>query len=270
MSYSHEGHYSVKPRKRFGQNFLVSQSAIDEISDGIACPENCTLIEIGPGKGALTLRLLEKTNCLHVVEIDRDLVRQLQVKFFNEIALGKLVIHEGDVLKIDIGKLGERLVIVGNLPYNISTPLLFHLAQYQSCIHEMNFMLQEEVVNRLVAKVSTKAYGRLTVMMQRYFLMEKKLIIKPDSFWPVPKVHSATIGFYPLLKTIDATVEPLFSHVVNVAFQKRRKILRNALSSLVTEEDLISAGIDPLSRAEDISVEIYMRLAEILGKKQAP
>lgn len=249
------------PRKRFGQNFLVAQGVIADILAAIAPCAGDTLIEIGPGLGALTVPLLESVPHLHVVEIDRDLIARLRSRFPAQ----RLSIHEGDALKFDFARLGQRLRIVGNLPYNISTPLLFHLAEAAKQVHDMHFMLQKEVVDRMVATPGSRDYGRLSVMLQYRFFMERLFLVPPESFDPAPKVESAIVRMIPLpLDALQARDENLFAEVVTAAFGQRRKMLRNTLRALINEEDLQRLDISPTARAEDLDVAAYVRIANAL------
>jgi 16S rRNA (adenine1518-N6/adenine1519-N6)-dimethyltransferase len=255
-------------RKRFGQNFLVSDGVIRKIIDAVAPRKGDTVVEIGPGLGALTEPLLERIDHLHVVEIDRDLIARLRQRFPPE----RLSIHEGDALEFDFGTLqGEaRLKIVGNLPYNISSPLLFHLVRYAPLVYDMHFMLQKEVVDRMVAEPGSKDFGRLSVMLQYHFHMERLFIVPPGSFNPPPKVDSAIVRMIPIdhLKVgAGETVKnhDRFASVVASAFSQRRKMLRNTLRELIAEADLAALGITPTARAEDIAVADYVRLANFLA-----
>ena len=242
------------PRKRFGQNFLVDDGVIHAIVAAIRPQAEETVVEIGPGLGALTRPLLEHLPHLHVVELDRDIVARLQKAWPSE----RLTIHSGDALKFDFGSLGSELRIVGNLPYNISTPLLFHLMEFTAHIRDMTFMLQKEVVERMVAGPSTADYGRLTVMLQRRFHLEWLLDVPPTAFDPPPKVDSAVVRLIP--KRPDEIVpldETLFARVVAAAFSQRRKTLKNTLASLVQAEDFTALGIDPGLRAEALPLAGY-------------
>ena len=214
-----------KARKRFGQNFLVDEQIIADIISAIRPEPADNMVEIGPGLGALTRPLLKKLNCLHVVEIDRDIIARLESDYPKE----QLIIHAGDALKFDLAQLPAPLRVVGNLPYNISSPLLFHFAEYADRISDMHFMLQNEVVERMVAEPSTPEYGRLSVMLQYRFHMEKLLDVPPESFRPAPKVDSAIVRMIPL-STSDVAVrdEELFAEVVASAFGQRRKKIGRA------------------------------------------
>ena len=252
------------PRKRFGQNFLVDDSVIHAIVQAIRPQAGETLVEIGPGLGALTRPLLECLPHLHVVELDRDLVARLRRTWPPE----RLTVHEGDALKFDFGTLGDGLRIVGNLPYNISSPLLFHLMAFAPHIRDMHFMLQKEVVERMVAQPSTADYGRLSVMLQRRFHMAWLLHVPPTAFNPPPKVDSAVVRLIP--KTAAEIVpldEAVFARVVATAFSQRRKTLRNTLGSLVSPEDFATLGIDPGLRAEALAVADYEALARRLAAR---
>ena len=251
-----------KARKRFGQNFLVDERIIDEIIRAIQPQENDTMIEIGPGLGALTRPLIRHLKQLHVVEIDRDIIHRLE----NDYPKGKLVIHAGDALKFDLAEVPGMLRIVGNLPYNISSPLLFHFSNYAERITDMHFMLQDEVVERMVAAPSTTAYGRLSVMLQYRFYMEKLLDVPPESFRPAPKVNSAIVRMIPLpLNEVLVRDEKLFAAIVATAFGQRRKTLRNTLKSYLNETDFEKLGIDSQLRAENLGVAEFARITEFVG-----
>lgn len=250
-----------RPRKRFGQNFLVSPGVIRKIVAAIDPRAGDTIVEIGPGLGALTAPLLECIDRLHVVEIDRDLIARLHRRFSPE----RLTIHAGDALQFDFGALkgAGPLKIVGNLPYNISTPLLFHLAEVADKVSEMHFMLQKEVVDRMVAVPGTGDYGRLSVMLQYRFHMERLFIVPPGAFDPVPQVDSAIVRMIPrqLVAGWTARDPDLFARLVAAAFSQRRKMLRNTLRAFGGEELLAMHGIAPTARAENLAVTDYVRLA---------
>ncbi|WP_291987875.1 16S rRNA (adenine(1518)-N(6)/adenine(1519)-N(6))-dimethyltransferase RsmA [Candidatus Accumulibacter sp. ACC007] len=252
-------------RKRFGQNFLVDEQVIDEIIDQLAVHRGETVVEIGPGLAALTAPLLRRLDHLHVVEIDRDIVARLGKIY----SADKLTVHEGDALAFDFGRLasnaGAHLRIVGNLPYNISTPLLFHLADYSTCVRDMHFMLQSEVVDRMVAEPGSGDVGRLTVMLQYRFVIDRLLDVPPEAFDPPPKVHSALVRLIPRSpETLLAGDETRFSALVASAFRQRRKMLRNSLRGMVDEDQLAALGVSPTCRAEELSVADYVRLANSL------
>ncbi len=245
------------PRKRFGQHFLVDEGVIHAIVNAINPKPEDVLVEIGPGLGALTRPLLERIPHLHVVELDRDIITRLKREYPPE----RLSIHEGDALKFDFGSLGIATRVCGNLPYNISSPLMFHLMDFAPSIIDMTFMLQKEVVDRMVAEPSTSAYGRLSVMLQRRFHMEWLLDVPPESFDPPPKVDSAVVrmipkapGDYPELD------DQRFAEIVATAFSQRRKTLRNTLGKLIGEEAFTATGIDSGLRAENLAVEDFEKL----------
>jgi 16S rRNA (adenine1518-N6/adenine1519-N6)-dimethyltransferase len=256
----HQGHQA---RKRFGQNFLVSPGIVRRIIDAIAPRTGDLVVEIGPGLGALTAPLLECVERLHVVEIDRDLIVRLKETYPPE----RLVIHEGDALEFDFAALGERLRIVGNLPYNISTPLLFHLAACADHVRDMHFMLQKEVVDRMAAPPGSGDYGRLSVMLQYRFDIERLFIVPPGAFNPAPKVDSAIVRLVPKKVGAGETAkdEALFARVVMAAFSQRRKMLRNTLREMISEDGLAALGIAPTARAEELSVADYVRLSNSLA-----
>jgi 16S rRNA (adenine1518-N6/adenine1519-N6)-dimethyltransferase len=254
-----------KAQKRFGQNFLVDQNIIADIVRAIRPEANDNMVEIGPGLGALTRPLLKQLNLLHVVEIDRDIIARLKTDYPQD----KIVIHEGDALKFDFATLGAPLRIVGNLPYNISSPLLFHFADYAERITDMHFMLQNEVVERMVAEPSTPEYGRLSVMLQYRFYMEKLIDVPPQSFRPAPKVDSAIVRMIPLpKKDIVVEDEALYAEIVMAAFGQRRKTLRNTLKAYLAEENFAQLGIDAQLRAENLGYLEFARMANWVGAKR--
>lgn len=251
-----------RARKRFGQNFLVDKHIIGEIIRAIAPQPADTMVEIGPGLGALTRPLIERLPQLHVVEIDRDIIARLEQDYPRD----KLIIHAGDALKFDFASLPAPLRIVGNLPYNISSPLLFHFAEFAKRILDMHFMLQDEVVERMVAEPSTAAYGRLSVMLQYRFYMEKLLDVPPESFRPAPKVNSAIVRMIPIPQDkIVVRNEARFAEVVTAAFGQRRKTLRNTLKGYLTEADFGRLGIDAQLRAENLDVAAFAAIANSLS-----
>lgn len=255
-----------KAKKKFGQNFLVDERIIADIISAIRPVADDSMVEIGPGLGALTRPLLKILKHLHVVEIDRDIIARLESDYPQADAKSGLTIHAGDALEFDISTLPAPLRIVGNLPYNISSPLLFHFAAYAGRITDMHFMLQNEVVERMVAKPSTPAYGRLSVMLQYRFDMEKLLDVPPESFRPAPKVDSAIVRMIPLPVTeIPVRNEKLFAAVVRTAFGQRRKTLRNTLRSYLDEEGFEKLGINPQLRAENLAVADFIRVANYLN-----
>jgi len=247
-----------QPRKRFGQNFLNNQYVIDSIINVIAPRRDDVIVEIGPGLGALTQPLARALEHLHVIEPDRDIVARLRETYVG----GNVTIHEGDALKFDFPSLGTQLRVVGNLPYNISTPLLFQLAAQIECVRDIHVMLQKEVVERMVALPSTADYGRLSVMLQYAFEMEKVLDVGPEAFHPQPKVHSAVVRMLPRAKRDPAASdETLFAKVVMAAFSQRRKTLRNTMKNLLNADDFQTLNIDPGARAETLAVSDFVRIA---------
>ena len=248
-------------RKRFGQNFLVDRGIVDAIVAAVRPQAGDQVVEIGPGLGALTEPLLAQVDHLHVVEIDRDLIARLKKKHPPE----RLSVHEGDALAFDFATIGERLKIVGNLPYNISTPLLFHLADYANCVVDMHFMLQKEVVERMVAEPGDPDFGRLSVMLQYRFWMEWLIDVPPESFDPPPKVDSAVVRLIPKpASELKARNPDKLASVVLAAFAQRRKMLRNTLKGILDDAGFVALGINPTLRPEDIPVEDYVRIANYL------
>lgn len=251
------------PRKRFGQNFLTDDVVLHDIIQSIAPQPEDTMVEIGPGLGAMTALLMQSLRQLHVVELDRDLVARLKKQF----DAARLIVHEGDALKFDFSSIavpdGKKLRVVGNLPYNISSPLLFHLTSIAPQVQDQHFMLQKEVVERMVAEPGSKVYGRLSVMLQWRYYMELIFIVPPTAFDPPPQVDSAIVRMIPLPQPLECDAAKL-ERVVQQAFSQRRKVIRNCLSGLFTENDLIDAGIDPQVRPEAIPVEQFVALANRL------
>jgi len=245
------------PRKRFGQNFLHDNYVIQAIISAIAPKSTQHIVEIGPGMGALTRPLLESNCQLDVIELDRDLIENLKSL--------KVGIYNADVLKFDFKQLmttGLPLRIVGNLPYNISTPLLFHLLKYQHDIIDMTFMLQKEVVDRMIAAPSSSEYGRLSVMLQYYCQMEKLFDVSPDSFTPAPKVDSSVVQLIPYSKPpVIVNDQQYFARLVTSAFAQRRKTLRNNLKHLFDITDIEAVGINPQARAETLTLQQFALLA---------
>jgi 16S rRNA (adenine1518-N6/adenine1519-N6)-dimethyltransferase len=256
---------SHRAKKMFGQNFLVDEQIINDIIAIIRPEADDHMVEIGPGLGALTRPLLKLLNHLHVVEIDRDIIARLASDYPQDKLNSRLTIHAGDALEFDLAELPVPLRIAGNLPYNISTPLLFHFAAFAGRILDMHFMLQNEVVERMVAEPSTSEYGRLSVMLQYRFRMEKLLDVPPQSFRPAPKVDSAIVRMIPLpVAEIRVHNEKLYAAVVSTAFGQRRKTLRNTLRSYLHEADFAKLGIDPQLRAENLSVADFEKVTNYL------
>ena len=253
-----------KARKRFGQNFLQDTRIITDIVNAVRPQPDDIVIEIGPGLAAITEPLTRHLRQLHVCEIDHDIIRFLKGQPFAD----KLVIHEGDVLQFDFGSIAGRKKIVGNLPYNISTPLLFHLAEVADEVVDMHFMLQKEVVERMVAPPKTNDYGRLSVMLQYFFDMEMLIEVPPESFDPAPKVDSAVVRMIPVKHRIgNADDFEHFAKLVKLAFHQRRKTIRNNLKELASDDDLQAVGISPQDRAEHIAPEKYVELSNYLACK---
>lgn len=255
-----------RARKRFGQNFLHDANIIERIVRAITPREGQRLIEIGPGQGAITAPLLQAGAELTTIEIDRDLAAMLRARFASE---PRFHLVEMDVLKFDFATLGTgeaSLRVLGNLPYNISTPLIFHLLDYAPLIHDMVFMLQLEVVERLAAAPGTDDYGRLSVMVQYHCKVEKLFKVPPGAFNPQPKVDSAIVRLTPHRPLPFVAQDPqLFERVVREAFSQRRKTLRNTLRQLVTPEQFETLGIDASRRAETLALEDYVRIANLLA-----
>ena len=248
-------------RKRFGQNFLVDSGIIAAIVSAIGPQKDQMLVEIGPGLGAITEPLMARLDHLHVVEIDRDLIARLKKQHTPE----RMTIHEGDALNFDFATIGKDLRLVGNLPYNISTPLLFHLASYVGIVHDMHFMLQKEVVERMVAVPGETDFSRISVMLQYRFHIEWLIDVPPESFDPPPKVQSAFVRLIPKdVSELNAKDPAKFAQVVQTAFSQRRKMLRNTLKSILSDAGFAELGIVPTCRAEDVPVEDYVRIANYL------
>ncbi len=250
------------PKKRFGQNFLIDQAMIQSLIQAIQPQPNDVMVEIGPGLGAMTQPLLKQLNHLHVVEIDRDIITWMQGYY----PAGQLSIHNQDVLKFDFQVIAPRIRVVGNLPYNISSPILFKLLENTAQIIDMHFMLQKEVVERMVAAPSTSAYGRLSVMLQYRLQMEYLVTVPPESFDPPPKVESAFVRCIPHAQLpFPATNEALFAKVVLAAFGQRRKTLRNTLKGLLDDTGFAALAIDSQLRAENLSVAQFVAISNFLA-----
>lgn len=253
-------------KKRFGQNFLIDQSIIASLIHAIDPHLEDTLIEIGPGLGALTKPLLKHVAELHVVEIDRDIIKWMKSEYaMPEYASNDLIIHNIDALKFDFSTLGNDLRITGNLPYNISTPILFHLLDNLASIKDMHFMLQKEVVERMVAAPSTPAYGRLSVMLQYYLQMEYLITVPPEAFKPAPKVESAFVRCVPYATPPYMAKDiAQFGKIVLAAFSQRRKTIRNTLKAFLNLDDFVKLDIDPQLRAENLGVAEFVTVANYL------
>jgi 16S rRNA (adenine1518-N6/adenine1519-N6)-dimethyltransferase len=259
------------PRKRFGQNFLRDQRIIDRIIAAIHPKIGEGYLEIGPGLGALTQPLLKIVGQIQVVELDRDVI-PLLMESCN--ALGQLTVHQADALKFDFHSCvgaGQKLHVIGNLPYNISTPILFHLFDQLDCISDMHFMLQKEVVDRMVAPPGSKQYGRLSVMVQYYCQVSSLFDVPPEAFYPAPKVNSSIVRLVPYATLpFPANNKQFFDEIVREAFNQRRKTLRNGLKNYFNDEQFELAGINPDLRAEMLSVEEFVRLANLPSPSPSP
>ena len=261
---NHESQH--KARKRFGQNFLIDHGIIRDIVRSVHPHKDDVIVEIGPGKGAITQLLADACDNLNVIELDRDLVPWLKVKFEKH---PNFQLFQADALQFDFAQLiknDKPLRIVGNLPYNISTPLIFHLLTYANKVQDMHFMLQKEVVKRMAAQPGESAYGRLGIMVQYYCAVEDLFDVPPTSFDPAPKVDSAIVRLIPYaqLPHVASNVKTLET-LVNVAFQQRRKTLRNSLKQLLTAEQLESLPVDLSLRPEEISLPEYVAMSNLLG-----
>src|SRR5690349_16484859 len=252
-----------QPRKRFGQHFLADPHYVEKIVDAIDPKVGDNIVEIGPGLAALTGALIERAGRIAAIEIDRDLAARLRERFTAD----RLALHEADALAFDFSTLGERLRVVGNLPYNISSPLLFHLASFEACLRDVHVMLQREVVARMTAVPGTPDYGRLTVMLQTRFRVSRLFTVPAGAFRPAPKVESAVARLMPLREDRPRIVdEALFARIVAAAFGQRRKTLRNALAGVASEAQMRDTDIDPSARGETLAVADFVRLANALAE----
>jgi 16S rRNA (adenine1518-N6/adenine1519-N6)-dimethyltransferase len=256
-----------RPKKRLGQHFLTDRHYLERIVAEIDPQPGDAMVEIGPGPGALTAKLAQVIRPLHAVEIDRDLCAGLRERFTPDA----VALHEADVLAFDFASLPRSLRVVGNLPYNISTPILFHLASFAPRIRDCVFMLQKEVVDRMVAEPGSADYGRLSVMLQYRFAMSLAFRVPPGAFTPPPKVDSAIVRMAPLGEgRLSARDETMFASVVMAAFTQRRKTLRNALRKLAGDDVFARTGIDPGLRGETLSVAQFIALADAIAAIQKP
>jgi len=258
-----------RARKRFGQNFLSDPGIIQRIVQSINPQAGQRIIEIGPGLGALTCPILKLVTEMDVIELDRDIVPKLQLNCgLDAVQNNQLRIHNVDVLQFDFAELNyvEPLRIIGNLPYNISTPIIFHLVEYSDIIQDMYFMLQKEVVQRLAAKPDTSNYSRLSVMAQYYFQVDALFLVPPESFDPMPKVESAIVRLVPHKnKPVAVADEKAFAKLVTQAFSQRRKTLRNVLKGSCTAAQLESVGIDPSSRAQSLNLQQFADIYNVIS-----
>lgn len=253
-----------RPRKRFGQHFLTDKTYLSRMILDIAPNPDDAMVEIGPGLGALTVPLLTHLKKLHVIELDKEVIPHLEKKCQ---APDTLVIHQADVLSVDFSSLPlpPPIRVVGNLPYNISTPLFFHLLTYADCIQDMHFMVQQEVAERVAALPGEKAYGRLSIMMQYHADMTYLFFVPPEAFSPPPKVDSAVIRIIPhKTKPAIAKDEKRLADIVRTAFNQRRKTLRNSLKEWFSVEDFEACGINPTARPETLGVSEFVRLSNLL------
>lgn len=259
--------FEHKARKRFGQNFLIDEQIITGIVRAVAPRKDDVIVEIGPGKGAITELLAEATNHLRVIELDRDLVPWLKVKFEKH---PDFQLFQADALKFNFSELvkaNQRFRVVGNLPYNISTPLIFHLLSYADRIHDMHFMLQKEVVKRMAAQPGESAYGRLGIMVQYFCQVDDLFDVPPESFDPAPKVDSAIVRLIPHKELpVKANHFSTLEKLVNIAFQQRRKTLRNSLKQLISAEQMENFPVDLSLRPEEISLAEYVQISNLLGE----
>lgn len=256
-------------RKRFGQHFLRDVSIVQRIIDAFAPQSDDYVVEIGPGDGTLTRALAPRVARLHAIEIDHDLVARLDDELGDRT---NVLIHQADALQFDLCQLasaGHKLRLIGNLPYNISTPLLFRLLAQSQCIQDMCFMLQKEVVERLTAGPGSKAYGRLSVMIQWRCRAQRLFTVPPAAFSPRPKVESMIVYLEPYVTPpIAVADEPAFTRVVAAAFAARRKTLRNALGGMLSAEELRATGIDPVRRGETLTLAEFAALGKALAHKE--
>lgn len=259
---------SHRPRKRFGQHFLHDQRVIERLIKVIHPRTGERLVEIGPGLGALTYPLLQAAGILDAVELDRDVIQHLEK--YCETA-GKLTVYSGDFLKFDLATLNPEprsLRMVGNLPYNISTPLMFHLLEQSQWVKDMHFMVQKEVAERLVAEPNSEHYGRLSIMIQYHCEAHLLFLVGPEAFTPPPKVESAIVRLIPAAQLkYPALDEKIFSAIVNQAFSARRKTLRNALKKQLSASEIEALGIDPGTRPETLSVAEFVQLSDCVFKQ---
>jgi len=254
-----------RPRKRFGQNFLQDPGVVERILQAAAPAPDQAWVEIGPGRGALTFPLLERTGTLTAIELDRDLIAPLQTRAER---FGQLRLIQADALQVDYCRLDPQqrpLHVIGNLPYNISTPLIFHLLRHRSCLAGMLFMLQKEVVDRLTAEPGSKHWGRLSVMVQLQCQNRWLFDVPPQAFHPPPKVMSAIVGLQPLPRPLaEGLLLQAVEQIATAAFNQRRKTLRNSLGRHLTEAQIEAAGLSPASRPEQVPLEGFVQLARQL------
>lgn len=256
-----------RPRKRFGQHFLTDETVVTRIAQACARRGQPTMIEIGPGEGALTTALLDAGLSVHAIEVDRDLVPRLRKRF----AGTDFEVVEADVLNVDLGDLGlpAPYTLCGNLPYNISSPLLFHLAHWTQDIESMTFMLQKEVVERVLAKPGGGDFGRLSIMLQLDFVGEHLFDVPPEAFDPPPAVDSSVMQLVPSAEPVQAALRPALDLLLREAFAQRRKTLRNTLKRRLSGREIEALGIDPGARPEQLGIEQWLLLAACLEAEAA-
>lgn len=259
-------HLGHRARKRFGQNFLTDDYIIGEIVNAISPDDQHVMVEIGPGLGALTFPVLAEVKQLNVVELDKDLVERFEE---DQLLKRRLNVYQADAMKFDFSQLitnEQKMKLFGNLPYNISTPLLFHLFEFCDQISDMHFMLQKEVVDRMCANPGSKAFGKLSVMTQYYCDAETVVTVDPACFTPAPKVVSAVVRLTPKAKRAEVDTKML-ERVAAAAFNQRRKTIRNSLKALINEEEIQSLSIDPKARAEALSLAQFIQIAQFISQK---
>lgn len=254
---------SAQARKRFGQHFLTSSDIIERIVSAVMPQPGETIVEIGPGQAAITAPLARLATTLHAIEFDRDLIAKLRVQFQDQ---SNVTIHEADALQFDFSTLGDRLRLVGNLPYNISTPLLFHLLTFKDIVTDMHFMLQKEVVDRMSAAPGNKDYGRLTIMLGCHLEVVPLFDVPPDAFTPPPRVTSSVVRMRPIPNArFEVHDYQKLEQLVKQAFSRRRKTLRNALKGLADETEIVAAGLEPGQRPEQVPVAAWVSLANSIA-----
>lgn len=266
--------FSEPAKKSLGQHFLHDRGVVDKLVMAIAPHPGDRIVEIGPGQGALTFPLLDRHGALTAIEFDRDLLEPLTAAAKSH---GNLTLINSDVMNVDFTVLAagtqaadERIRLVGNLPYNLSSPILFHALHHAAVVRDMHFMLQKEVVDRMAAGPGSKVYGRLSVMLQAYCTVTALFMVPPGAFRPPPKVDSAVVRLVPHPPAQIGIDDPRrFADIVRAAFGQRRKTLRNALSSVCTAEEIVRAGIDPQSRAEQLAVADFVALANLAAAPPA-
>ena len=251
-------------KKRFGQHFLIDQQIVHAIVSNINPKPDDVIIEIGPGNGVLTKPIAQSKPNLHIVELDRDLIPTLERKFSH---YPNISIHQGDALKFDYSSIGKKLRIIGNLPYNISTPLMFHLIQFKNNIYDQHFMLQKEVANRLTASPGGKNYGRLSIMFGTYMDTYNLFDVPAKAFNPAPRVISSVVKIKPKPNNQIIIKNPaILSKIVTQAFSQRRKTLRNSLKGLISDKIMIEMDLSPTQRAEEVPILTWSKLANTINE----